>query len=126
MPKHMTAYGVAAVALASAAVLSVGATTVVYGQGKEGQNRISIIAVQILISDYDKWRSVFDSAEPLRKKAGITTSLIYQNADNPKEILVWNETVDVTKARDAIAGPEIGKSMQEAGVVGPPRIHVVQ
>ena len=126
MPRSMTAYSGAAVALAGAAALSVGATSVVNGQSKQAQHRIRMVAVQLLISDYDKWRSAFDGAEPLRKKAGITTSFVYRNADNPNEVLVWNETVDVTKTRDAIAGPEIARSMREAGVVGPPRIHVVQ
>ena len=35
------------------------------------------------------------------------------------------ETSDVAKAREALNGPEIRSAVQEAGVVGPPKIHVM-
>jgi erythromycin esterase-like protein len=83
------------------------------------------LAVQLTIGDYAKWRPVFDKHKPLRDKAGFTNTHVYRNADNAKEIIVWSETQDVAKAREALASPEIRNAMQEAGVVGPPKIHVI-
>jgi hypothetical protein len=50
---------------------------------------------------------------------------VYRDADNPKELIIWSETSDAAKAREALNGPEIRSAMQEAGVVGPPKIHVI-
>ncbi len=84
-----------------------------------------ILAAQITVGDYAKWRPVFDKNKPLRDKAGLTNVRVYRNADNPKELVIWSETSDATKAREALSGPEVRSAMQEAGVVGPPKIHVI-
>jgi quinol monooxygenase YgiN len=83
------------------------------------------IAAQITIGDYGKWRAVFDKHKPLRDKAGLLNVRVYQNADDPKELIIWSETTDVANAREALASQEIRSAMQEAGVVGPPKIHVI-
>ncbi len=79
------------------------------------------VAAQIAIGDYAKWRPVFDKHKPLRDKAGLTNVRVYRDADDPKELIVWSETSDVAKAREALNGPEIRSAMQEAGVMGPPQ-----
>ena len=83
------------------------------------------IAAQITVSDYAKWRPVFDKHKPLRDKAGLMNGRVYRNADNSNELMIWSETADVTKAREALGSQEIRSAMQEAGVVGPPKIHVI-
>ena len=84
-----------------------------------------MIAVQFTIRDYAKFRSHFDREKPLRDKAGIVNSQIFRGADNDKEILVLSETTDPEKTREAIEGQEISKAMQQAGVVGSPKVHVI-
>ena len=87
---------------------------------------MATLAVQLTtIGDYAKWRPVFDKHKPLRDKAGIKNVRVYRDADNPKEVVVWGETGDAATARAALAGDEIKGAMKEAGVVGPPKIHVV-
>ena len=86
---------------------------------------MSIIAVQLTVSDYDKWRSAFDKFHSLREVAGIKASSVYRNADNANEVLVWNETTDANKAGEAISGADIQKAMKESGVIGPPKVHVI-
>jgi hypothetical protein len=80
------------------------------------------LVAQITIGDFAKWRPVFDKHKPLRDNAGLR---VYRDADNPKELIVWSETLDATKAREALTSSEIRNAMQEAGVAGPPRIHVI-
>jgi erythromycin esterase-like protein len=83
------------------------------------------LAVQLKIGDYAKWRPVFDKHKALRDKAGFTNTQIYRQADSANEILIWSDVADVAKAREALAGQEIRSAMQEAGVVGPPKINVI-
>jgi hypothetical protein len=91
----------------------------------EREDTMSTVAVQLTIGDYAKWRPVFDKHKALRAKAGIKSEHVYRNADDPKEVMLWFETDDANKARQAIQGDEIKAAMKEAGVVGPPRIHAI-
>jgi quinol monooxygenase YgiN len=86
---------------------------------------MSIIAAQVTIADYAKWRPVFDKNKSLRDKAGLANVRVYRDADNPRELIVWSETSDATRAHEALNGAEMRTAMQEAGVVGPPKIHVI-
>jgi quinol monooxygenase YgiN len=83
------------------------------------------LAAQITIGDYAKWRPVFDKNKALRDKAGLTNVRVYRDADNPKELIIWSETADAAKAREALGSSEVRSAMQEAGVVGPPKIHMI-
>jgi len=49
---------------------------------------MSIIAAQVTIADYAKWRPVFDKNKSLRDKAGLTNVRVYRDADNPRELIV--------------------------------------
>ena len=84
------------------------------------------IAGQITIGDYAKWRAGFDKAAPLREKAGLKNIQIYRDVDNPNSVLIWSEVDDLANARAVLDGPEARKAMQEAGVVGAPKMHVIQ
>jgi hypothetical protein len=84
-----------------------------------------MIAVQLTIGDYAKWRPVFDRHKPLRDKAGAKNTRVYRDADDSKEVLVWSETLDFAQTREALASEEVRKVMREAGVIGPPRVHVI-
>ena len=86
---------------------------------------MATLAAQLTIGDYERWRPVFDKHRHLREKAGVKTEHVYCNADNPKEVIVWVDVEDVAKAREAITGPDIRTAMQEAGVVGPPKINAI-
>ncbi len=86
---------------------------------------MATLAVQLTISDYAKWRPVFDKHKSLREKANIKNVRVYRDADNPKEVIVWGDAPDAQKAREALVSEEIKSAMKEAGVVGPPKIHVI-
>ena len=86
---------------------------------------MATLAVQLTIGDYAEWRPVFDKHKPLRDKAGMRNVRVYRDADNPKELIVWGEAGDAANARAALGGDEIKNAMKEAGVVGPPKIHVI-
>ncbi len=83
------------------------------------------LAVQLTIGDYVKWRLGFEQAKPLRDKAGLTNVKVYRNPDDAKEVLVWSEASELAKAREALAGQEIRSAMQQARVIGSPKIHVI-
>jgi hypothetical protein len=83
------------------------------------------LATQIAFGDYAKWRAGFDKAAPLREKAGMKNVQIYRDVDNPTSALIWSDIDDPAKARAVLDSPELRKAMQDAGVVGAPKIHVI-
>jgi quinol monooxygenase YgiN len=83
------------------------------------------LVTQITIGDYAKWRAGFDKAAPFREKAGMKNVQIYRDVDNPGSALIWSDIEDPAKARAVLDSPELRKTMQDAGVVGPPKIHVI-
>jgi erythromycin esterase-like protein len=86
---------------------------------------MSMIAVELKVSDYTKWRPMFEKNKPLRDKAGFKGTHVFRDADNANEIIVWSEVADLAKARAALASHEIRAAMHEAGVIGAPKIHVL-
>ena len=85
-----------------------------------------VLAVQLSIGDYAKWRPVFDKHKHLRDKAGMKSEEVYRSADNPKEIMILFDVADVANARKTIGSEEIKRAMQEAGVVGSPKVHEIK
>jgi hypothetical protein len=83
------------------------------------------LVVQITIGDYAKWRPIFDKNKPLRDRAGLMNVRVYRDADHSQELIVLSETSDPWKARDALSSSDFRKAMREAGVVGPPKVHVL-
>jgi hypothetical protein len=84
-----------------------------------------MLAVQMTVGDYAKWRAVFDKRGHAREGAGIKNEHVYRSADNPKELLLWLDVADVAKLREAAESPDFRAAMQEAGVIGSPKFHSV-
>jgi hypothetical protein len=87
--------------------------------------KMANIAIQLTTSDYDKWRPVFDKYKSVRQNAGITSERVYRNADDPNQVMVWWEAPDANKVMQVLHSDEVRGYMKEAGVVGPPKVHVL-
>jgi len=74
------------------------------------------------ISDFDAWRSVYDSVAPLQAAGGVTAQSVHRTAGDPDNVLVIHEFDSVETARAFFADPELHAAMQRGGVKGEPRI----
>ena len=84
------------------------------------------VALQITISDYAKWRPVFDKHRSSRAQAGFKNERVYRNVDDPNEVIIWGEATSGAKLRRALASRELKAAMKEAGgVVGTLKLHVI-
>ena len=87
---------------------------------------MAILAIQLTLADYAAWKSIFDKRKQFRKdKMGVKFEHVYRSTENPNEILLWLDVLDVAKTRSEIANDDVQKTMRDAGVVGPPRIHAI-
>ena len=71
------------------------------------------------VSDYSKWKSVFDQDEPKREQSGFQFLDILSSADNANSLAVFFMTPDHKVARDFISD-DLKSRMEEAGVVSEP------
>jgi hypothetical protein len=81
-----------------------------------------IMAIHHKVADYTKWKSAYDAHEQTRVAAGVTKGKIYQSKDDPNDIVILFDVVDISKARTFSQSQDLKSRMQAAGVLGQPEI----
>jgi hypothetical protein len=74
------------------------------------------------VKDYAAWRKGYDDNEKARHAAGITNGRVFRSAEDPNDVLILQDVVDVAKARTWLGGDELKAAMTKAGVVGSPNV----
>ncbi|HEX4963568.1 MAG TPA: cyclase [Thermoanaerobaculia bacterium] len=87
---------------------------------------MSYLLVVHKVQDYDRWRPYFDADQERQQEAGLTVRHVLRNADDPQEVVVLFEAVDLGRARNLVGSEELRKVMEEAGVLGRPDVHFLQ
>ncbi|MBW7957329.1 MAG: cyclase [Deltaproteobacteria bacterium] len=72
------------------------------------------------VTDFDRWKPVYDGHEDRRRQAGLKEVLLLQDIENPKKVVLLFEAADLKKAREFLESDDLQKTMQRAGVVGIP------
>jgi hypothetical protein len=80
------------------------------------------MTVHFKVRDYNAWRTTYNGHEKERASAGITNSKVFRSADDPNDVLVLQDVVDVSKARTWLSSSEMKSVMEKSGVVGSPSI----
>ena len=84
------------------------------------------VALQVTISDYAKWRPIFDKYRSTRALAGFKNERVFRNVDDPNDVIIWGEAASGAKLRIALASPELKAAMKEAGgAEGTLKLHVI-
>ena len=78
------------------------------------------------VADYDAWKKVFDDHLPARKEAGCLGHHINRGADDPNMVYVYCPATDAGKARAFLDSADLVEVMKNAGVEGPPTVHVMR
>jgi quinol monooxygenase YgiN len=74
------------------------------------------------VQDYAKWRQTYDAFAPTQRAGGVIEESVYQDKDDPNEVLVLHRFGDRQKADAFLASAELRDTMKTAGVIGQPRI----
>jgi len=81
------------------------------------------IIVRQKVSDYGKWRSAFDEAIKMRKDAGELSSRVFRMADDPNNLLLFQEWNSVDNAAKFVQSTELKEAMQQTGVLEQPDVY---
>ena len=74
------------------------------------------------VSDYAKWRAVFDGFDQERSGMGVKAYAVYQAADNATDVTVTHDFDDLASAQAFAGAPRLKEIMGEAGVAGAPQV----
>ena len=82
--------------------------------------------VRHTVADAAAWRRLYDSFEPTRTALGVKSAVVYQAANDPREITVTHEFASLQAAQAFAGSTELKAAMHDAGVVGAPTIWFAQ
>ena len=78
--------------------------------------------VRHTVSDFSKWKSIFDTHDLTRKKFGATKSEAFSNSQNPNEVLAIIEWENKAQANKFLHESDIQEIMKNGGVTAVPEI----
>jgi hypothetical protein len=84
------------------------------------------LLVRHKVTDYEKWKSVFDAYSVTRQANGSRGGQLFCNATDPDELVVLLEWHDLEKARQFAQSEDLREVMQRAGVVDRPTIYFLK
>jgi hypothetical protein len=83
---------------------------------------MSHILIRHKVADFKKWKPVYDAHLPTREKAGLKQVHLGRNVESPNEVVILFEGADLDRAKAFAGSDDLKRTMQEAGVLGPPDV----
>jgi len=74
------------------------------------------------VSDYGKWKAVYDSFAQKRKAYGVVGANVWREAHSPQTIIVTHDFNTLAEATALASAEEMKAVMGEAGVISAPEI----
>ena len=78
------------------------------------------LIVQLHVTDYDAFKSVFDEMRPVRKEHGATAHRLHRGVDDPNRVVVVTEFAAADDARAFSRSAKLKEAQQRAGLDAPP------
>jgi len=74
------------------------------------------------VKDFAAWKVMYDGAEPVRQKAGVTGAEVFQDPADPNKIVVIHRFPSLEAAQAFLADPGLKDAMMKGGVMAPPTV----
>jgi hypothetical protein len=78
--------------------------------------------VRHTVSDFAKWKSVFDNHDVTRRKFGAKKSEAFSNSQNPNEVLAVIEWENKEQANRFLKESDVQEIMHNGGVTNAPEV----
>ena len=72
------------------------------------------------VSDYSKWKRVYDSWAQRRKEHGVVGASVWHDAHSPQTIIITHDFNTIAQATALVNSEELKAAMGEAGVTSAP------
>jgi heme-degrading monooxygenase HmoA len=84
------------------------------------------IVVRHKVTDYAKWKPIYDEHGTTRKAGGSKGARLFRNADNPNEVIILLEWDDLDEACRFAQSQDLRQTMQRAGVADQPDVYFLE
>jgi len=74
------------------------------------------------VKDFAAWKVMYDGAEQVRQKAGVTGAEVFQDLADPNKIVVIHRFPSLESAKAFLADPGLKEAMMKGGVLAPPTV----
>jgi quinol monooxygenase YgiN len=74
------------------------------------------------VKDFAIWKSVYDSVEPIREKAGVTGAEVFQDPADHTKVVIIHRFQSIEAAQGFLANPALKEAMMNGGVTAPPSV----
>jgi hypothetical protein len=85
-------------------------------------NTTENVTIHLKVKDYATWRASYDGREKSRLSAGISNGKVFRSAENPNDVVILQDVVDMAKARTWFGSDEMKAAMEKSGVLGSPNV----
>ena len=83
------------------------------------------LLVKHTVKDFTSWKKVFDEHATFREEHGCKGGELYQNAENPNEVVIRFSWDSLDNAREFVDSKGLREAMDKAGVLGAPTVTVL-
>lgn len=84
------------------------------------------VLIRHAVSDYDKWKTVYDELKPTVKSMGARVQRLLKNSENGRELVVLSEFDSAAKAREFAHSETLKNAMKRAGVADTPTMYFLE
>jgi hypothetical protein len=81
------------------------------------------LLVRHKVSDFEKWKRVFDSHAAARLRAGLRIIRVMRNVEDPSKVVLFFEAKTIEAARGFVFSPDVPQSKEQSGVIDKPDIY---
>ena len=72
------------------------------------------------VKDYAAWRVIYDSAEPIRAKAGVTGAEVFHDPKDPNMMVIIHRFPTLEAMHSFLGDPALKIAMEKGGVMAAP------
>jgi heme-degrading monooxygenase HmoA len=87
---------------------------------------MSRMIVNQKVEDFNKWKSAFDSVEPVRRKYGSTGASVFRGLSDPNSVVIITDWGNADQAHKYSQSPELKEAMKRGGVNGDSKFYFVE
>jgi quinol monooxygenase YgiN len=117
-------FKVAALLLTSIAAFQVSGTSPA-SAANAGEAGPVLAVINHTVKDYAAWLPVYEGAESLRAKSGVTGAEVFRDPSDPNKLTIIHRFKTVVAANAFLADPALKAAMAKGGVIGAPTSIVV-
>ena len=74
------------------------------------------------VKDFATWKVVYDGAQPIREKAGVTGAEVFQDPTDPTKVVIIHRFPSVEAVQGFLSNPGLKDAMMKGGVTAPPSV----